>query len=172
MFSEALAMPRVESKSGARERVPAAPLIVSGARAYALGCTIMVESMVTWRWMRILPIASRVFPCGPWALRLACRWNGEPMLQARIRIDGREYLLRPEHDAETIMGMITAKVQTGGGFVEIVRTPDRAMSVLVSPGMSLSIEVTRVEDPPAASDAELEQTPLPRSWMDASLDVF
>ena len=41
------------------------------------------------------------------------------------------------------MGVITAKVRAGGGFVEIVRTPDRAMSVLVSPGMSLSIEITR-----------------------------
>lgn len=90
------------------------------------------------------------------------------MLQARIRIDGREYLVRPEHDAETIMGRITAKVKAGGGFVEILRTPDRAMSVLVSPGMSLSIEVTRVEDQPAASDEELEQMPLALS----SLDMF
>lgn len=99
------------------------------------------------------------------------RWNGEPMLQARIRIDGREYLVRPEHDAETIMGRITAKVKAGGGFVEILRTPDRAMSVLVSPGMSLSIEVTRVEDQPAASDEVLEQMPLALSSLDM-LDVL
>ena len=93
------------------------------------------------------------------------------MLQARIRIDGREYLLRPEQDAETIMGLITAKVRAGGGFVEIVRTPDRAMNVLVSSGMSLSIEVTRAEDQPAAPDADLEQMPLDQSWSGA-FDVF
>jgi hypothetical protein len=99
------------------------------------------------------------------------RWNEEPMLQARIRIDGREYLLRPEQDAGTIMGMITAKVQAGGGFVEIVRTSDRVMSVLVSPGMSLAIEVTRAEDQPAASDTDLEQLPLEQSGSGA-FDVF
>ena len=93
------------------------------------------------------------------------------MLQARVRIDGREFLLRPEQDAETIMGVITAKVRAGGGFVEIVRTPDRAMSVLVSPGMSLSIEITRAEDQPAASGADLEQMPLEQSWS-GSFDVF
>ena len=90
------------------------------------------------------------------------------MLQARIRIDGREYLLRPEYDAETIMGRITAKVRAGGGFVEIVRTADRAMSVLVSPGMNLSLEVTRVEDHAAASDDDLEWMSLAHS----SLDMF
>ncbi len=93
------------------------------------------------------------------------------MLQARIRIDGREYLLRPEQDAETIMGLITAKVRAGGGFVESVRTPDRAMRVLVSSGMSLSIEVTRADDQPAAPDADLEQVPLDQSWSSA-FDVF
>lgn len=93
------------------------------------------------------------------------------MLQARIRIEGREYLLRPENDAEAIMGRITATMKAGGGFVEIVRTSDRAMSVLVSPGMNLSIEVTRVEDQPAASDEELERMPLRPSWSDA-FDVF
>lgn len=93
------------------------------------------------------------------------------MLQAKIRIDGREYFLRPEQDAESILGMITAKVQAGGGFVEIVRTPERAMSVLVSSGMSLSIEITRADDQPAAPNADLEQTPLEPSWSSA-FDVF
>ena len=94
------------------------------------------------------------------------------MLQTRIRIDGRDYLLRPGHDAETIMGRITATVRAGGGFVEIVRTPEHAMSVLVSPGTSLSVEVTRVEDQPTTYDAELEPAPLTQWWMDASIDVF
>jgi hypothetical protein len=93
------------------------------------------------------------------------------MLQTRIRIDGRDYLLRSEHDAETIMGRITEKVRAGGGFVEIVRTPDRAMSVLVTPGMSLSVELTRVDDHAAESDEELEQMPLPQSSLDF-FDVF
>ena len=62
------------------------------------------------------------------------------------------------------MGLITAEVQAGGGFVEIVRTPDRAVSVLVSSGMSLSIEVTRADDQPAAPSADLEKTPLEQSW--------
>lgn len=93
------------------------------------------------------------------------------MLQARIRIDGREHFLPPEHDASAIMGRITAQVRAGGGFVEILRTPDRVLSVLVSPGMSLSIEFTQVDDQPTARDAEMEQMPLAQSWSGA-LDVF
>ena len=92
------------------------------------------------------------------------------MLQTRIKIDGRDYLLPSDSNAETIAGVITAQVRAGGGFVEIVRTPDRAMSVLVSPGMSLSIEVTHIDDQPEIHDV-IEQAP-PGSWMDASIDLF
>ncbi|WP_159602763.1 hypothetical protein [Agromyces humi] len=88
------------------------------------------------------------------------------MIQARIRIDGRDYILPPDHDAETVMGRITAQVRDGGGFVEIVRTPERTFSVLVSPGMSLSIEVTHVEDEPATGVAEVEES----WWVQSSLD--
>ena len=94
------------------------------------------------------------------------------MLQTRIKIDGRDYLLSSEHDAETIMGIITAQVRAGGGFVEVVRTPDRMVSVLVSPGMSLSIEITHLDDEPATIEDEIEQAPLAPSWMDASIDLF
>ena len=90
------------------------------------------------------------------------------MLQARIRVDAREYLLPAGHDVEAMKTEVTALVRAGGGFVEIARTPDRGVSVLVSPGMSLSIEVTHVDDEPAASDAEIEE-----SWyLQSSLDPF
>ena len=110
-----------------------------------------------------------------WAFSAEAGYDGDgkhPMLQFRIRIDGQDYLLPSEHHAETIMGMITSQVRAGGGFVEIVRTAERAMSILVSPGMSLSIEVTRVDDQPPTLEAEVEQVPLARSWLDASLDLF
>ena len=64
------------------------------------------------------------------------------------------------------MRTITEQVRAGGGFVEIVRTPDRELSVLVSPGMSLSIEITHVEDQPAASDADVQEPWLTHSWFD------
>lgn len=93
------------------------------------------------------------------------------MLQARIRIDAREYLLSAAHDAETIMRTITEQVRSGGGFVEIVRTPGRALSVLVSPGMNLSIELTHVEDHPAALEAEVHEPWSTQSWFD-TFDVL
>lgn len=91
------------------------------------------------------------------------------MLQARITIDGREHFIPPEHDPEAIMRTITEQVRAGGGFVELVRTCDRTVRVLVSPGMSLSIEVVCVHDVPDGIDAEVE--PLARSYLDV-LDVL
>lgn len=88
------------------------------------------------------------------------------MLQATIRIDEREYPLPVENDGKAIMGMIAAQVRAGGGFVEIVRTPDRAVSVLVGPGTAVSIEVKRVEDQPAAPDGEREGPWWGQSWLD------
>jgi len=88
------------------------------------------------------------------------------MLQARIRIDGREHFVPPEFDAEALMQTITNQVRTGGGFVEIMRTPDRALSVLVSPGMSLSIELVDVDDE-ASPDGESERTAAVQSWVDS-----
>ena len=68
------------------------------------------------------------------------------MLQATIRIGEREFLLPAEHDREDLMRTIATQVRAGGGFVEVLRTPDRVVSVLVSPGTNVSIEVTRVDD--------------------------
>jgi len=77
------------------------------------------------------------------------------MLRTRLRIDGRDYLLPFEDDPETVMANVTALVRAGGGFVETVRTMDRSVSVFVSSGVSLSIEVTEVEgDSPEAMEDE------------------
>jgi len=68
------------------------------------------------------------------------------MSQATIRIGEREYLLPTELDREELMRTIASQVRAGGGFVEVVRTPNRVVSVLVSPGTNVCIEVDRVED--------------------------
>jgi hypothetical protein len=88
------------------------------------------------------------------------------MLQGWIRIDGQEHFIPPQHDIEAIMKTITELVRAGGGFVEIVRTPDRVLNVLVSPGTSVSIEVTEVEDPEPRPGIEREQTPLAQTNLD------
>ncbi|KQM82362.1 hypothetical protein ASE68_02920 [Agromyces sp. Leaf222] len=62
-----------------------------------------------------------------------------------MRIDGRDYLLPSDDDPETVMANVTALVRAGGGFVETVRTMDRTVSVFVSAGMSLSVEVTEID---------------------------
>lgn len=90
------------------------------------------------------------------------------MLQAWIRIDGREHFIPPDHDTEAMMTAITDQVRAGGGFVEIARTPDRVVSVFVAPGMSLAIEVTEVEDSAPHSDDDAEKAPVVQS----NLDVF
>jgi len=87
------------------------------------------------------------------------------MMQAMIRIDEREYLLPPERE-EAIMDLIASQVRAGGGFVEIVRTPDHVVNVLVSPGTNVSIETRRVEDLPSAPDEGLEAQRWKHSWLD------
>ena len=87
------------------------------------------------------------------------------MLKARITIDGREHHIPSVHEAEVIMTTITEQVRAGGGFVEVLRTPERALSVLVTPGLNVSIELRMVEDDPAASDAD--EPPPVQTWMDA-----
>lgn len=77
------------------------------------------------------------------------------MLRTRMRIGGRDYLLPSEADPETVMANITALVRAGGGFVQAVRLPDRAVDVFVSRGMDLSIEVTESEpDDEAPGDTD------------------
>ncbi|WP_173923467.1 hypothetical protein [Agromyces sp. Marseille-P2726] len=93
------------------------------------------------------------------------------MLQAWITIDGRAHFLPPELDTEAIMKAITDQLRAGGGFVELVRTPERVWNVLVSPGMSLSIEVTQEEDPVPGTVADSQQAPPAQTYLD-DLDVF
>ena len=88
------------------------------------------------------------------------------MLVTRIIIDRREYSLPGREDVEAIMGRITAQVRAGGGFVEVIKTPHRAVSVLVSPGTSLSIEVTHVDDDPQRVDFDAETEAMQRSALD------
>ncbi|MFF2369149.1 hypothetical protein [Agromyces sp. NPDC058110] len=83
------------------------------------------------------------------------------MLQARMRLDGREYLLPAEQDPEELMAMVTELVRAGGGFVEATRSPEQTVSVFVSPGMSLTLEVVDVPDD-AALDGHEE------SWLTQS----
>ena len=88
------------------------------------------------------------------------------MLQATIRIDEREYLLPAEHDGTAIMRTIASQVRAGGGFVEVVRTPDRAVNVLVAPGTNVSVEVNRIDDQPEPPGDELEGPWWELSWLE------
>lgn len=92
------------------------------------------------------------------------------MLQASIRIEGREHFLPPGDGGDAIMSKITEQVRAGGGFVEIIRTPDRSVRVLVSPGVSLTIEVTDVEEEPSEPSAEVETPWRQEAWF-SSIDV-
>ncbi|MFE6257332.1 hypothetical protein [Agromyces sp. NPDC057865] len=93
------------------------------------------------------------------------------MMQASIRIEGRDHFLPPGDSGDAIMGRITEQVRAGGGFVEIIRTPDRSVRVLVSPGVSLSIEVTDVEDEPSERDVAVEMPWRREAWF-SSIDVL
>lgn len=81
----------------------------------------------------------------------------------RIVVDGRAYSLPGEQDADAIMGRITRLVRAGGGFMELAAAPDRALNVLVSPGMSLTVEVLSAPEP-RSPDPEPE--PVDLSWFD------
>ena len=85
------------------------------------------------------------------------------MLHARLNVDGREYALPADETAETIMRRITEQVRAGGGFVEVVTSAPRTLHILVSPGMSLSIEVID-DDEPVQLDEEPAQ--LEPSFLD------
>ncbi|MCK8609221.1 hypothetical protein [Agromyces sp. C10] len=82
----------------------------------------------------------------------------------RIIVDGREYVLPADQDVAGIMTRITDQVRAGGGFVELVDAPGRTLSVLVSPGMSLAIEVRASED--ALRGSDLAADPVEPSWFD------
>ena len=82
------------------------------------------------------------------------------MLQATITVAGQDFNLPPEQDVHSIMESITQQVRAGGGFVEIRREPDRTVSVLVSPGMNLSIELRSMDEDP------VEELPVLHSWLD------
>lgn len=84
------------------------------------------------------------------------------MQQVRVRFDGREYLLPQDEDPEVVMANITALVRAGGGFVETLRTSARRVSIFVSPGMTLSVEVVEVDD---VDDEEVSVDAL-ESWLD------
>lgn len=88
------------------------------------------------------------------------------MRVTRIIIDRREYSLPDESSVEAIMGRITEQVRAGGGFIELVGAPRRAVNVLVSPGTNLSIEVTEVEEESTRPQATTEH------WETSSLDPF
>ena len=90
------------------------------------------------------------------------------MLQATIRIGEREYPLPAERDREELMRTITSQVRDGGGFVEVVRTPDRVVNVLVSPGTNVCIEARRVdvEDESEASGESRDGTWWELSWLE------
>ncbi|MEL4318334.1 hypothetical protein WJX64_04910 [Leifsonia sp. YIM 134122] len=92
------------------------------------------------------------------------------MLLIRIKIDGREYTIPSELDAQAIMESITGQLRAGGGFVEIVRTPDRSVNVLVSPGMSLTVETTVIDEYVSIPGERDDSWPA-QAWIDP-LDTF
>lgn len=81
----------------------------------------------------------------------------------RIIVDGREYALPAQQDVEAIMARITEQVRAGGGFVQLLDAPGRALSLLVSPGMSLTIETSVRDD--EVQPSESVPGPAP-SWFD------
>jgi hypothetical protein len=83
------------------------------------------------------------------------------MLQTRIRIDGQDHFLPPGRDPDSIMAAMTEQVRSGGGFVELLSSPERTVRVLVSPGMSITVIVTEVEDSASAEDDDIQRT-----WLD------
>lgn len=86
------------------------------------------------------------------------------MRVTRIIVDGREYVLPAEPDVADIMARITEQVRAGGGFVDLLDAPGRALSVLVSPGMRFSIEVHSFDEDHCASD--FDDAAPPPSWFD------
>lgn len=82
----------------------------------------------------------------------------------RLIIDGREYGLPSDQDTEAIQAAITEQVRAGGGFVQLVRTSHRILNVLVSPALSLSLEITQVDEDPHEFDLEHESSRT--SWFD------
>lgn len=69
------------------------------------------------------------------------------MQQVRIMIgmDRREYYVPADVDIAALRARVTEQLRAGGGFVDILSTADHTLSVLVSNGMSLTIEVTRYD---------------------------
>ncbi|MFF2495920.1 hypothetical protein [Agromyces sp. NPDC058064] len=86
------------------------------------------------------------------------------MQQVRVRFEGREYLLPRTDDPEVVMANITALVRAGGGFVETVHTATRRVSIFVSPGMTLSVEVVEVDDGDGDEDEVIGAAAL-ESWL-------
>lgn len=73
------------------------------------------------------------------------------MLRTKVKIGIAEYFIPATEHAADLMDAIVAQVRAGGGFVELVRSPARSVSVLVSPGMTLAVETTQVEDEDSAA---------------------
>lgn len=94
------------------------------------------------------------------------------MQQVRIMVgmDRREYYLPADADVASIQASITEQLRAGGGFVDVVRTPDHTLSVLVSPGVSLTIEVTQHDTPPPELDGD-DSAEVDPAWL-SSLDLI
>jgi hypothetical protein len=87
------------------------------------------------------------------------------MRVTRIIIGRREYYVPAEESPESIMARVTEQVRAGGGFVELIRSPQRTVNVLISPGMNLSIEVVHVEDVSGAAGSAGPE-PWEGTWLD------
>jgi len=57
-----------------------------------------------------------------------------------VTIDKQRFAVPVTSDVAALKGTIEDAVRRGGGFVEVPSGPDRTVSVLVSPGLSLVIE--------------------------------
>ena len=87
------------------------------------------------------------------------------MQQVRVRFDGREFLLPRGEDPDVVMANITALVRAGGGFVETLHTATRRVSIFVSPGMTLSVEVVEVDDGDDDGEDDVIAAAALESWL-------
>ncbi|WP_157580306.1 hypothetical protein [Plantibacter sp. Leaf314] len=76
---------------------------------------------------------------------VAYAYQDEPIpevmvLQYSIAIGRASYDIDPAVDVQELMTEIESAVQAGGRFVRVPLTSDRAVNVLVSPGLLISVE--------------------------------
>lgn len=84
--------------------------------------------------------------------------DAQTMVRTEISLDGETYFLAQGQAPDEIQRRMEAAVQAGGKFVDFVVVRNRAVSVLVSPGVPIVFSVQTVQfDPRDTGD---EETPF------------